>query len=34
LPGGIDVVKVRFYIDRESGEPHIARHDVSEHEAC
>jgi len=27
-------VKVRFYIDRESGEPHIARHDVSEHEAC
>jgi len=25
-------VKVRFYIDRESGEPHIVRHGVSEHE--
>jgi hypothetical protein len=25
-------VKVRFYIDRESGEPHIARHRVSEQE--
>lgn len=25
-------MKVRFYIDRESGEPHIARHGVSEQE--
>jgi hypothetical protein len=25
-------VKVRFYIDRESGEPHMARHGVSEQE--
>ena len=25
-------MKVRFYVDRESGEPHTARHGVSEHE--
>lgn len=25
-------MKVRFYIDRESGEPHIVHHDVSERE--
>ena len=25
-------MKVRFYIDRESGEPHIAHHGVSERE--
>ncbi len=25
-------MKVRFYIDRESGEPHVARHGVSEQE--
>lgn len=25
-------MKVRFYIDRESGEPHIARHRVTERE--
>ena len=27
-------MKVRFYIDRELGEPHIAGHGVSEQEAC
>ncbi len=25
-------MKVRFYIDRESGEPHVGRHGVSEEE--
>jgi hypothetical protein len=28
----MDVVKIRFYIDRETGEPHIYNHGVSEHE--
>ena len=27
-------MKVRFYIDRESGEPHISHHGVSEQEVC
>ena len=25
-------MKIRLYIDRESGEPHIGRHGVSEHD--
>lgn len=29
---GVEGMKVRFYIDRESGEPHIGRHGVSEQE--
>jgi hypothetical protein len=27
-------VKVRFYVDPESGEPHVARHGVSEREVA
>ncbi len=27
-------MKVRFYIDPESGEPHIERHGVTEREVC
>jgi hypothetical protein len=27
-------LKVRFYIDQETGEPHIANHGVSECEVC
>lgn len=30
--GGIDVVKIRFYLDPESGEPHVGRHAVGEEE--
>ena len=32
MPGGDPVLKVRFYIDRESGEPHFARHELSKDE--
>jgi hypothetical protein len=27
-------MKVRFYIDPDSGEPHIGRHGVTEEEVC
>jgi hypothetical protein len=31
--GAVEIVKVRFYRDVESGEPHMAQHGVSEQEA-
>lgn len=32
LEGTVDIVKVRFFIDPESGDPHLVNHDVSEQE--